>query len=134
MHVQVSEVHGVFGNFANYVEFICDQSRMLKQDERAAHAHAEPVYFRMLIETSKPYSLGRSKVVKVSSESCYSCHLEHLSDYHNQQYNRLFKSLRRFYVHRVLLFLYEYINGKKSGYAALCKIYYNIKMYKHVEI
>lgn len=103
----MSEVHGVFGNFANYVEFICDQSRMLKQDERAAHAHAEPVYFRMLIETSKPYSLGRSKVVKVSSESCYSCHLEHLSGYHNQQYNRLFKTSQ---ILRTIEFFYSYMN------------------------
>jgi len=73
MHVQVSEARYLW-KLSKHFEFICDQSQRWNDD--ITHAHVESVYFRMLIETSKSYFLERNKVVKVSSESCYSCHAE----------------------------------------------------------
>lgn len=57
-------MRGVFGNFANYVEFICAQSALLRR--RNAYAHAGLVYTSegVLIETSKPCFLEEVRLLK----------------------------------------------------------------------
>lgn len=44
MYVQVPVVHGVFGNFASYVEFICDQSVLSRRRARSVCARGTGMF------------------------------------------------------------------------------------------